>query len=154
MIQRNRPVTTLLLALPLALLARCTSTSDDSSGNGPEQIPDPPVVQCTTVEQCELPRSICAGPGLVYYTNARCEADGQCAWDEMTTECGGSHCSNGGCVNPTMTAGGSPPFDPCTGPSGSTLPECAGGSGGSGEDDDGGSVCDADDDGGPGQCVP
>jgi hypothetical protein len=151
MIQRNRPVATLLLVLPLALLARCTS--DESSGSRPEPIPDPPVMECTTVEQCELPRSICSGASLVYYTNARCEADGHCAWDEMTMECAGSYCSNGGCVSPTMTAGGSPPFDPCTGPSGSSLPECAGGTGGSGEDEDG-SVCDADDDGGPGQCVP
>jgi hypothetical protein len=149
MIQRNRPIATLLLALPLALLARCTNTSDESPG--PEQIPDPPVVQCTTVEQCELPRSICGDSGLVYYTNARCEADGHCAWDEMTSQCVGG-CFNGGCTMPTTTAGGSPPFDPCTGPSGSTLPECAGGTGGSGDDD--GSVCDVDDDGGPGQCVP
>lgn len=149
MIQHNRPLATLLLILPLALLTRCTT--DDNSSTGPAQMPDPvPVIECNTVDQCELPRSTCSDSVLVYYTAARCDA-GYCAWDQQTTTCAGG-CYNGGCAVATSTAAGGPPFDPCSGQSGSIPPECIGGAGGSGDDDS--AVCDADDDGGPGQCVP
>ena len=150
MIRRNRPLATLLLVLPLALLTRCTT--DDSPGTAPAQVPDPvPVVECNTIDECELPRSTCSDSVLAYYTNARCEA-GYCVWDQMTTICQGG-CYDGGCYVGSSTAGGGPPFDPCSGQSASILPQCVGGAGGSGDDDDS-SVCDADDDGGPGQCVP
>jgi hypothetical protein len=151
--RRNAPLTALLLALPLALLVRCTGDDDaGDSGPGPSQNPDAavPIVECTTVDQCELPRSTCSGSSLVYYDNARCEG-GYCVWAEMTMECGGP-CANGGCQSPTMTAVSAPPVQPCGGESGGNAGGCAG-NGGSG--DDGGSItCDPDADGGLGQCLP
>jgi hypothetical protein len=155
--RRNAPLATLLLALPLALLVRCTGPTDQTidDPNGPH-VPDAiPVVQCTSVDQCELPRSTCSGSSLAYYSNARCQA-GYCAWDQMTTECGAGGCFNGGCNSGTMTAVSAPPLHPCGGASASNIGACtgSGGSGGSGGDDDGGGACNPDDDGGPSQCVP
>lgn len=152
---RNAPLVAMLLALPFMLLTRCTSSSDDVVGD-PSPMPEPPVVACTTLEQCELPRSTCSGSSLVYYTDARCEL-GVCAWDQMTMGCA-SACDNGGCSMGTMTAGGSPPFQPSCGGAQSNATECVAGSGGSGgsagDDDGGGGTCDADEDGGLDQCVP
>lgn len=152
--QRKAQFATALLALPLVFLAQCTSgdDSDDEPNNEPGYVPDPPVVECTTVDQCPLPASTCANSlNLAFYTNARCES-GHCAWDQKSMGCQGS-CSNGACFSSiTSTAAGGPPFDPCAGAPANT-PGCVGGAGGSGDDEGDGGPCDREDDGGPGQCV-
>jgi hypothetical protein len=163
MTQRNRNplLATALLALPL--LVHCKS--DDKPSAEPNPDGGPPVMACTSVDQCGLPRSTCSGNDVVYYTNARCEG-GQCVWDEMTSTCPVPGCSAGGCQSPTMTASGVGAA-PCGGGfgGGGNAGGCAvagnganggiGGGGSGGLDDDAGLLmCDPDEDAGIDQCMP
>jgi hypothetical protein len=62
---------------------------------------------CSSVADCELPRSTCNGSELVYYTNATC-SNGACQYVPVSMFCP-TGCYNGGCTFTTTTASGPPP---------------------------------------------
>jgi hypothetical protein len=107
-----------------------------------------PVVPCSSLGQCELPRSVCNNGSfeLTYYTNGRCEA-GFCNWDVNPMYCP-TGCVNGGCTLSSTTTTCMPPTPGCGfggqsgggGSSGNTssageggAAECVGGAGAGGQ---------------------
>lgn len=70
----------------------------------------PPSIACTTVDDCGLPQSVCAGVYQMVFTDPACEA-GQCRWKQILNTCGpyGASClSESGTCAPgpsPMTAG-------------------------------------------------
>jgi len=161
--RRNTPLLLLLLALPLSLLVHCSSASNSGgnaggssattcsppatgcaqsgstgqSGSAGQSGGGPPTQACSSLADCDLPRSICdSSQSLVFYTNASCN-NGQCTWQQQAMVCPGG-CFNGGCSLSTTTASGPPLNMSGTAGMAAAAGVMAGGAGGSSGETSGG----------------